>query len=155
MAFPIASINRGKLLLFVTALVGETDAEDVVQDVYVRLLEMPDGAFKGQSTFFTWVCAIAKNLAFDRLRAAARAPTTVSFEDLADSALAYTDLNEERLDAQLQLESVLKSLSPEEREIVETIEMSRVDAAAVLGLSSVSTYRNRLHQLRKRLREER
>jgi RNA polymerase sigma-70 factor, ECF subfamily len=43
------------------------DAEDVTQETFVTALASM-GRFEGRSTLHTWICGIAKNLAFSRLR---------------------------------------------------------------------------------------
>jgi RNA polymerase sigma-70 factor (ECF subfamily) len=63
---------RGQLksyLLRITASV--TDAEDIVQDTYIKATQNFD-TFKGQSSIKTWLFAIASNLAKDNLRAKKR-----------------------------------------------------------------------------------
>ena len=51
-------------------LAGEDDAEDVFQDAAIRALRAIR-RFSGGSAFPTWMTAIARNAALDRLRAAA------------------------------------------------------------------------------------
>src|SRR5450432_2938108 len=64
--------SRGQLksyILRITASVA--DAEDIVQDTYIKATEKLD-TFKGQSSLKTWVFAIASNLTKDNLRARRR-----------------------------------------------------------------------------------
>jgi len=56
-------------ILRITASVA--DAEDIVQDTYIKAAEKRDG-FKGESSLKTWLFAIASNLAKDNLRARKR-----------------------------------------------------------------------------------
>src|SRR5664279_3240390 len=56
-------------ILRITASVA--DAEDIVQDTYIKATEKLD-TFKGQSSLKTWLFAIASNLAKDNLRARKR-----------------------------------------------------------------------------------
>ena len=56
-------------ILRITASVA--DAEDIVQDTYIKATEKRD-TFKGQSSLKTWLFAIASNLAKDNLRARKR-----------------------------------------------------------------------------------
>jgi RNA polymerase sigma-70 factor (ECF subfamily) len=63
---------RGQLksyILRITASVA--DAEDIVQDTYIKAAENID-SFKGASSLKTWLFAIASNLAKDNLRAKKR-----------------------------------------------------------------------------------
>ncbi len=53
--------------LAVTVLRDEYEAEDVVQDVFVRVFERI-GGYRGESAFTTWLKAIVVNRCRDRLR---------------------------------------------------------------------------------------
>ena len=53
------------------------DAEDIVQDTYIKAHEKLD-TFKGESSLKTWLFAIATNLAKDNLRAKKRWPENVT-----------------------------------------------------------------------------
>ena len=60
---------RGQLksfILRITACVA--DAEDIVQDTYLKAAEKIEG-FRGESSLKTWLFTIASNLAKDNLRA--------------------------------------------------------------------------------------
>lgn len=46
------------------------EAHDAVQDVFLRVLEQPDG-FRGRSAELTWLYAVATNVCLQRLRARA------------------------------------------------------------------------------------
>ncbi len=49
---------------------GQT-SEDLVQDVFIKVLKSSRG-YRGEGSFKSWLYHIARNLAFDRLRAARR-----------------------------------------------------------------------------------
>ena len=53
--------------LAVTILRNERDAEDALQDTYIRIFERIKG-FRGKSAFETWMTAILVNVCRDRLR---------------------------------------------------------------------------------------
>jgi RNA polymerase sigma-70 factor (ECF subfamily) len=53
--------------LAVTILRDQQDAEDAVQDVFLRVFEQIKG-YRGESSFKTWLTAIAVNRCRDRLR---------------------------------------------------------------------------------------
>ena len=53
--------------LAVTILGNERDAEDALQDAYIRIFERIKG-FRGKSAFETWMTAIMVNVCRDRLR---------------------------------------------------------------------------------------
>jgi RNA polymerase sigma-70 factor (ECF subfamily) len=56
-----------KILRYLTRLVGDADAEDLAQEVLIKVNEaLPD--FQGKSQLSTWIYRIATNAALDRLR---------------------------------------------------------------------------------------
>jgi len=58
---------RPRILRYLTRLVGQNEAEDLTQDVFLRISQaLP--AFRGKSQLSTWVYRIATNAAMDRLR---------------------------------------------------------------------------------------
>ena len=72
---------------YLAARVGEDAAEDVAQDVFVRIYAALSG-FRGESQISTWVYRIASNAAVDRLRASMHRRTsrdTVSVDQISES----------------------------------------------------------------------
>ncbi len=66
---------RARILRYLSRLVGEAEAEDLVQDVFVKVHQaLPE--FRGESQLSTWIYRIATNAAIDRAR-------TVSFRQAA------------------------------------------------------------------------
>lgn len=57
--------DRRRLVRAATRLLGPADAEDAVQDAYVRALEADTGALNAAQA---WLLAVVRNLAIDRLR---------------------------------------------------------------------------------------
>jgi len=56
-----------KILRYLTRLVSEAEAEDLTQEVLIKVSEaLPD--FRGESQLSTWIYRIATNAALDRLR---------------------------------------------------------------------------------------
>lgn len=58
---------RPKILRYLTRLVGQHEAEDLTQEVFLRVSQALKN-FKGQSQLSTWIYRIATNAAIDRLR---------------------------------------------------------------------------------------
>ena len=56
-----------KVLRYLTRLVGDSDAEDLAQEVFVKASRGLAG-FRGEAQVSTWLYRIATNLAVDRLR---------------------------------------------------------------------------------------
>ena len=59
------------ILRFLTRMLGSDEAEDVAQEVFIKVDRgLPD--FRGEAAIGTWIYAIARNAAMDRLRAGSR-----------------------------------------------------------------------------------
>jgi RNA polymerase sigma-70 factor (ECF subfamily) len=69
---------------------SQPDAEDVVQDAWVRAVRQL-GGFRWESSLRTWLSAIALNLAREALRRRGRAPMTELPEDLGRPSHALRD----------------------------------------------------------------
>jgi len=59
---------RSKIQRYLVRLVGEYEAEDLTQDVFVKISRALHG-FRGESQLSTWIYRIATNTALDKLRA--------------------------------------------------------------------------------------
>ena len=59
-----------KVMRFLTRLVGETEAEDLSQETFVKI-DRGLKDFRGDSSLSTWIYRIARNVALDRHRSAA------------------------------------------------------------------------------------
>jgi len=65
--------TSAKIFAVVTQVVGRRDwAEDVTQDVYVRVWRQAHRYRSGRGRPMTWIITIARNLAIDRIRAEGR-----------------------------------------------------------------------------------
>ncbi len=58
---------RPKILRYLTRMVGETEAEDLTQEVFVKI-DRALPAYRGDSKLSTWIYRIASNAALDRMR---------------------------------------------------------------------------------------
>lgn len=58
---------RPKILRYLTRMVGEYEAEDLTQEVFVKISRALT-TFRGESKLSTWIYRIATNAAMDRLR---------------------------------------------------------------------------------------
>lgn len=94
-------------------------AEDVLQDVYVRIWERAATFDPAKASPITWMATIARNRAIDEVRRR----TTVSIEDtpealeVAEEGLSPADRAEVSQDLR-RLQECLQGLDPERREIV-------------------------------------
>jgi RNA polymerase sigma-70 factor (ECF subfamily) len=58
---------RPKIERYLTRMIGEYEAEDLTQDVFVRISQALK-TFRGECELSTWIYRIATNAALDRLR---------------------------------------------------------------------------------------
>lgn len=125
------------------------DAEDVVQDTYLRVYAgAPSYAPQGKP--MAWVLTIARNLALMRLREGGR-QATLSEEGWERVTAPRADLAE---DDRLMLGAVLGALAPEERQIVTLHAVAGFrhrEIAAFLQLP-LATVLSKYHRAMKKLR---
>ena len=62
---------------------NDTEAQDITQETFLKAMNAAD-RFEGNSSLYTWLCAIARNLWLNRCRKAKREVPAVM--DLSDSA---------------------------------------------------------------------
>ena len=68
-----------RILRYVTNMVGDTDAEDLTQEIFINVSQaLP--SFHGDSSLSTWLYRIATNAALDRLRSPAYRLSTQRIE---------------------------------------------------------------------------
>ncbi|MDU6834098.1 MAG: RNA polymerase sigma factor, partial [Bradyrhizobium sp.] len=141
---------------------NDSEAEDVVQDTYVRALTHL-GEFRGQSSLSTWLVRIAMNEAMGRLRGARPAlPLDEQREDKSGAEVIEfraTSSDPEKSVAQRQIQAVVEQAIDDLSEpfrlvfIARVIEEMSIDETAdLLGLKP-ETVKTRLHRARGMLRE--
>jgi RNA polymerase sigma-70 factor, ECF subfamily len=58
---------RPKILRYLTNIIGENEAEDLTQEVFVKVSRALE-TYRGESKFSTWLYRIATNTAIDKMR---------------------------------------------------------------------------------------
>jgi len=143
---------------------NDADAEDVVQETYVRAFTHLDG-FRGDSSLATWLSRITINEALGRLRA--RRPTVdlAAIEsqpaaEIIQFPLASKSEDPEKTMAQRQLLHLVEQATDNLPEVYRIVFITRVieglsveDTAEILGLRP-ETVKTRLHRARKLVREQ-
>jgi RNA polymerase sigma-70 factor, ECF subfamily len=159
---------RPRVQRYLARLVGEFEAEDLTQEVFVRVSRgLP--AFRGESKLSTWIYRIATNAALDRLRtpsfhriAPDDRPDPVGQEDTDPGELCAQDAApsiEEQLCRSERFEcyqGFIGNLPLNYRVVIALSELDDLPAgeiASVLGLS-LETVKIRLHRGRTRLLAE-
>jgi len=145
-------------------LIGSAeDAEDVLQDAFVRAFERLD-QFHGDSSFYTWIYRIAVNLALSgyrrrRVRASLKRSrmwsAPVSSEPADESHESDPTLSLERAERERMIEDALDRLGPEHRAVVilKDFDGHRYEEISAILDIPVGTVRSRLHRARCELRE--
>ena len=141
---------------------SESEAEDVLQESYLRAFTHLDG-FKGEASLATWLARIVLNEALGRLR---RRHPTVDLADMAETLAADHDavpppLNEPtpeqaiaRREIRRAVETAINALPPAFRSvfILRALEqLSVAETAASLGIPQ-ETVKTRFHRANKLLR---
>ncbi len=147
---------------YLARMVGENEAEDLTQEVFMRVSRALE-SFRGESQLSTWIYRIAANAAIDRMRAPSfrRAACTSSLDDSNETEIDVlpceeTPSPEQRLVREQRykcFQDHLENLPANYRSVVELSEVRELankEIAEQLGLS-LDAVKIRLHRGRARL----
>lgn len=154
---PLVRRHEGPALAYATAMLGvRADAEDAVQEAFVRAYRGLDGLQPG-SSFGGWFRTILRNECLDRLRAAPRRRERSWPVEGAEPASRAPHGPErvERRELAGEIRSALAALAPGHREVLVLREMDGMSYGEIgreLGISE-GTVASRLHHGRSRLKE--
>ena len=157
-----------RIYRYIVRLVGEYEAEDLAQEVFVKAGKSLN-SFRCSSQISTWLFRIATNAALDRLRNTAYKKETVNsvgLESINDTGHDRNGWVKGRSKAPDELlirkemsdcvRSVIDSLPESDRMVIvlsETEGFSDQEIAVILNLK-VGTIRVRLHRARAKLKEK-
>jgi RNA polymerase sigma-70 factor, ECF subfamily len=157
---------RPKIYRYLCRLVGEADAEDLAQEVFVKVDKALQG-FRGKSSLSTWVYRIATNAALDRLRtrSSSKGELGLSSEGELEVKDKDTWTGEEKPSLETSLirkemndciRSIVDSLPANYRTVIALGEVegfTNAEIAEILGIS-LDAVKIRLHRARARLKAE-
>ena len=156
--------NRRLYRLARGILRSDSEAEDVVQDTYVRAFTHLDG-FRGESGLSTWLSRIAINEALGRLRKAtpqvewSALPETMLEAQIIQFPLSSAAGDPEKSMAQREIQRVVEHAIDELPDLFRMVFIARVmegmnveETAELLGVRP-ETVQTRLHRARTMLRE--
>jgi RNA polymerase sigma-70 factor, ECF subfamily len=160
----IMQVNNRRLYRLARGILrNDADAEDVVQETYVRAFTHLD-QFRGDSSFSTWLSRIAMNEALGRLRRRRPAvelnslPQGTLEAQIIQFPLAAADDPEKSM-AQREIQRVVEHAIDELPEAFRIVFITRViegmnvgETADILGLKP-ETVKTRLHRARTMLRD--
>lgn len=147
--------SRPMYSLVIQIVSGSEDAEEIVQDVFLKAFNSLH-TYRGDSSFSTWLYRIAYNMAIGFARKKKREYIAIEEnllnsipDDKADSVLFPTD-DEEKI---MKLTEAIGMLSSEETAIITLFyyEEKSVDEVAQITKLSPSNVKVRLHRARKKL----
>ena len=162
----IYDTNQPRILRYLVRLVGELEAEDLAQEVFVKVSRALK-TFRGESQLSTWLYRIATNAAIDKIRTASfRQEAMLSGLDDSDETedqVVWTGEAAPSLEHQLMRKEMyecfldfVKRLPSNYRTVVVLSELEQFtnhEVAAILGLS-LDVVKIRLHRGRARLLQE-
>ena len=164
----IYDIFQPKILRYLTHFIGESDAEDLTQETFVKVHQALEN-FRDESQLSTWIYRIATNTALDRLRSPSFQRTVkVSLsENLDESEIAEkaicTEEKKPLIEQQLIREEMnscirgyIEKLPENYRTVLvlgELEEFKNNEIAEILG-TTLDTVKIRLHRAREMLKEE-
>ncbi|MCS6771836.1 MAG: sigma-70 family RNA polymerase sigma factor [Kiritimatiellae bacterium] len=142
------------------------DAEDLVQDVFIKAYRSLDG-FKGDASFFTWIYRIAVNRTINFLKRRKREAADLRLDDMDPSAErdpAFLELRSRESpvrevtlgELQKKLNAALQNLSEKHRTVVVLHDIQGMphEEIAKIMKCSVGTVRSRLFYARQHLQRE-
>ncbi len=160
---------QGKICRYLTRMVGENEAEDLTQEVFVKIGQALE-TFRGESSLSTWIYQIATNAALDRLRRSSNnrpageklLPVEAITETKEDENIwtgEVTVSTEQRVIRQEMngcIREIIQMLPETHRSVIvlgELEGLSDAEIADILGLT-LPAAKIRLHRARARLRKE-
>ena len=162
---------RPKILRYLTNLVGRRDAEDLTQEVFVKVNQALK-TFRGESQLSTWIYRIATNVALDKLRSPSFRQTggkSLSGDSIGESEIEIMDKNPwtgentpsietsvVRKEMNQCIRGVVEKLPESYRTVVVLSELEGFrddEIAEILGVS-IHTAKIRLHRARARLKKD-
>lgn len=156
---------RPKIVRHLARFVGDHDAEDLAQEVFVRVARGLPG-FRGESRLSTWIYRIATNAAMDRLRAGRARRTVPDGESAGDAGAEEVPAEPGTADPVAQaliraemnacIRRLVDGLPENDRAVLTLGDMGQLrdrEIAEALGVS-LGTVKIRTHRARARLRKE-
>jgi RNA polymerase sigma-70 factor (ECF subfamily) len=143
------------------SLIGSRDVDDLVQDIFIKILRRFE-AFEGRSSIFTWIYEITVNHCRDELRRRKRrrwfslqnlpAETVEQFASDEASASDRLEADERRA----HLRHALNRLEPKYRELIVLRDLEGLSYEEIAKISKleVKLIKSRLYQARQALSEK-
>lgn len=134
---------------------SDSDAQDITQETFLKAMRSAD-RFEGNSSLYTWLCAIAKNLWLNKCKKANREVTTGQPDaPLPDSGIPLEQYIIEQ-DLSMQIHQVLHELNEPYKEVFSLRVFGQLSFAQIAQLFSKteSWARVTYHRARKMITEK-
>jgi RNA polymerase sigma-70 factor (ECF subfamily) len=157
-----------KILRYLMRLAGESDAEDLTQETFVKVHGALEN-FRGESQLSTWIYRIATNIAMDRLRSPAfqRVDQVSMSDELSEAEISGGVSFSTRQDPPIEKELVRDEMNDCIRGYIEKLPedfraalvlseyegLKNNEIAEILGVT-LDTVKIRLHRAKAKLKEE-
>jgi RNA polymerase sigma-70 factor, ECF subfamily len=164
----IYDIFQPKILRYLTRFIGESEAEDLTQETFVKVHQALEN-FRDESQLSTWIYRIATNTALDRLRSPSFQRTAqgsfseiLNESEIADKAIC-TGKKKPLIEQQLIrgemndcIRGFIEKLPEDYRTVLLLSEFEGLQNNEITGILGVtlSTVKIRLHRAREMLKEE-
>jgi len=150
----LADRHLGRIVAFAERMLGDRGAaEEVAQEVFLRIWKHAGRWKPGQALFSTWVHKVALNLCYDRLRSRRESALPEGYEQ-ADSSDG-PEMSLSRREQNARVSYAVASLPDRQRAAITMChfqEMRNIEAAEVLGITGEALV-SLLARGRRRLRE--
>lgn len=154
------SVLRPKVVSYLTRFVGSSDAEDLAQEVFIKV-HQGIATFRGESKLTTWVFQIATFAALDRLKSASylasqRLVPEILIEDHPAQMIPAHDRQAVKDEMCKCIRGVVERLPVDFRAIIYLSELKELrinEIAEILGISPGAA-KIRLHRARHALRAQ-
>ncbi len=158
---------KPKIFRYLTRLIGEHEAEDLTQEVFIKVNHALKN-FRGESRLSTWIYRIATNAAIDKLRARPSQEKTSGDTIIADQIETedkdvWTGKKKPSIETSLIrkemnecIRSFIDTLPEDFKAVIVLSELEGLknhEIAEILGIS-LDTVKIRLHRARTRLKKE-
>lgn len=167
----IHDVFRPKIYRYLSRMVGENEAEDLTQEVFIKVNQGLRN-FRGESKLSTWLYRIATNAAVDRLRSPSfqrviqeKLSSESNKNDEVDSAEKSTLEGEKQSPIEqdlirMEMNQCIRDFIEKLSEIYRTVlvlgdleGLENKEIADILGIS-LGTVKIRIHRAREKLRKE-
>lgn len=95
---------------------NDAEAQDITQDAFLKAMKS-SGSFAGDSSLYTWLCAIAKNVWLDRCRKNKRETPAEMAENSAVSDDISLEQQMDNRDAAMHIHRILHEISEPYKEV--------------------------------------